>query len=153
MVLIIANVRLVSKVMADSCYQLVKPPPDVSISTNVMNHHVTQMHNALIILVHTLEPVATVILVMATLVLTNVTRPYQTETENVVILTETSSQPNHYMPMLIIFIKTVYLTVPVTTVTLEMASNVLIWTNVSKVVITVMLMPLVPISWLLDMCM
>ena len=37
------------------------------------------------------------------------------------------------------------LTVPVTTVTLKMASNVLISTNVSKVVITVMLMPLAPI--------
>ena len=57
------------------------------------------------------------------------------------------------MPMLIISIKTVYLTVPVTTVTLEMASIVLISTNVSKVVITVMLMPLVPIPWLLNLCM
>ena len=78
--------------MVGSCYQLVKPLPDVSILTNVMNHHVTQMHNALIVLIHTLVPVVTVILVMATLVLilTNVTLPCQTETENVVILTETS---------------------------------------------------------------
>ena len=82
MVLTLANVRLVFKVMAGSCYQLVKPPPDVSISTNEMNHHVTQMHNALIILVHTLVSVPSVILVMATLVLisTNVTRSYQRET-------------------------------------------------------------------------
>ena len=56
MVPMIANVRLVSKVMTDSCYQLVKPQPDVSMATNVMNHHVMQMHHALIILVHTLVP-------------------------------------------------------------------------------------------------
>ena len=78
--------------MVGSCYQLVKPLPDVSILTNVMNHHVTQMYNALIVLIHTLVPVATVILVMVTLVLTltSVTLPCQTKAENVVILTETT---------------------------------------------------------------
>ena len=62
---------------------------DVNECANVMSHHVTQMRNPLIILVHTLVPVATITLVMATLVLisTNVTRPYRMETESVVILT------------------------------------------------------------------
>ena len=117
-------------------YQLTKKT-DVK---TLMNAARTVTITALIILVHTLVPVATVILVMVTLVLisTNVTWPYRMETENVVILTETSSQPNHIMPM-------VHSTMPVTTVTLEMASNVLISTNVSKVVITVMIMPLAPI--------
>ena len=87
-----------SKVMVGSCYQLVKPPPDVSICVKECNESPcdanVQCHivNALIILVHTLVPDITIILVMATFVSisTYSTRPYQTETENVVILTETS---------------------------------------------------------------
>ena len=91
----------VTSLLATTITQPTMTTPSALISTYIMNHHVTQLQNALILLVHTLVPVATVILVMVTLVLisTNVTRPYRMETKNVVILTETSSQPNHIIPM------------------------------------------------------
>ena len=129
-------------------YPYVETATGCVTSTSVMSHHAMPIHNSQIMLAHI--PVLAAGYFDDDLAREDINECNACLVANV-ISEVTSFQPNHFMPMPIVSIKTVLSTVNATLNILEMVLNVLISTNVSTVATTVMQMLPVPMPSCLDL--